>query len=182
MDPEPLQIVVAPADVLSQPAEEVREEELHYFQRLGEKMLQTMRQANGIGLAAPQVGISRRILVMGVGEPLVMINPEILDRQGHTAITEGCLSLPGQAREVLRAFKVRVRYRNLAWREVVQNLTDLASVCCQHEIDHLDGILMTDRQTVTEALIAQLENPNISTRSTHQLLAELRENMAGGQK
>ena len=97
-------------------------------------MLETMYEANGVGLAAPQVGILKRIVVMDVGEgPIVMINPEIMESSGEQTGDEGCLSLPGKA---------RFQDEDLAWCEIEG--TELLARCICHELDHLDGHMYTE--------------------------------------
>lgn len=108
-------------------------------------MVDTMRNANGIGLAAPQVGILKRAIVIDVGEkPIKAINPIILEREGNIKDVEGCLSVPQMRGTVERPEKIKVTYKN---DEGVQLILEpegyLARVFC-HEIDHLDGILYTD--------------------------------------
>ena len=108
-------------------------------------MAETMYHANGVGLAAPQVGILRRIVVMDVGDgQLELINPVILSAKGRQTGNEGCLSFPGLTGTVTRPNKVRVRAqdRHGEWFEVEG--TELAARCFCHEIDHLDGKLYVD--------------------------------------
>jgi peptide deformylase len=118
---------------------------------LARDMLDTMYDAPGIGLAAPQIGVMRRIVVMdlaGEGEdpaPMVMVNPEILKVSDETRITEeGCLSIPELYYEVERPADVTVRYTNLDGKTVEVDAKDKLAVCVQHEIDHLDGVLYID--------------------------------------
>ena len=111
-------------------------------------MFETMYAAPGIGLAATQVDVHRRLLVSDISadnnEPHVFINPEILEKDGVTVTEEGCLSVPGYYEEVERAEHIRVRYldRDGAARE--EEFEGLLAVCVQHEIDHLDGKLFVD--------------------------------------
>ena len=109
---------------------------------LVQDMLDTMYDANGVGLAAPQVGILKRIVVIDIGEgPLVMINPEILERAGEQTGQEGCLSLPGQAGMVTRPNYVKARAFDLEMQPYeVEGEGLLARAIC-HELDHLDGIM-----------------------------------------
>lgn len=111
-----------------------------------EDMLDTMYEAEGVGLAAPQVGILKRIVVIDVGEgPIVLINPEIIKTEGSYIDSEGCLSLPGESADVERPEKVTVRAmdQNGEVREI-EGEELLARAFC-HEIDHLDGILYIDK-------------------------------------
>ena len=121
---------------------------------LKEKMIEKMRSSNGIGLAAPQVALNLRILVLDIisknkkgeveKEPVMMVNPVILSKEGSCAIEEGCLSIPDQKVEVVRFKKVVVEYFNEFGDKETKTLEDINAICVQHEIDHLDGILMTD--------------------------------------
>lgn len=116
--------------------------------RLIGDMFETMYAAPGIGLAAPQVDIHQRLLVIDLSEdrtqPLVFINPEILAREGEALNEEGCLSVPGFFDEVKRAEKIRVRFQDRAGETREQELEGLLAVCLQHEMDHLDGKLFVD--------------------------------------
>lgn len=109
-------------------------------------MAQTMYDADGIGLAANQVGIAKRIVVIDVGSGLIeMVNPEITEKSTETARAyEGCLSLPGLRGAVTRPAEVTVRYLDRHGVEHELHATELLARCVQHEVDHLDGILFTD--------------------------------------
>jgi peptide deformylase len=133
------------------------------------QMFEIMYKARGIGLAGPQAGLRRRIVVANLsGDPKnkdgeqVFINPEIVDRSGELREEEGCLSLPGMAAQVQRAEKVLVRFRDLGGKVVEREAEMLESRLFQHEIDHLDGILIVDKMTPADrkqwaALIKELE-------------------------
>jgi peptide deformylase len=146
----PLEIVIAPDPALRAKARKVErvDEEVR---RLMDDMLATMYAAPGIGLAAPQVGVLARIIVLdvaGKGEdprPLRMVNPEILwQSEALRACEEGCLSLPEQYAEVTRPAEARVRYLDETGAERTLHATELLATCVQHEIDHLDGVLFVD--------------------------------------
>jgi peptide deformylase len=109
-------------------------------------MVETMIHANGVGLAAPQVGILRRAIVIDVGEEqLKIINPEIIETTGSIVDVEGCLSIPGISGTVDRPEKIKVRYMNEDGEiKTIEASNYLARIFC-HEIDHLDGILYTDK-------------------------------------
>lgn len=111
-------------------------------------MFETMYAAPGIGLAAPQVDVHQRLLVIDLSEdrsqPLVFINPEILGREGEALNEEGCLSVPGFFEEVKRAAKIRVRFQDRAGAAQEQDIDGFLAVCLQHEMDHLDGKLFVD--------------------------------------
>ncbi len=107
-------------------------------------MLDTMYEHNGVGLAAPQVGILKRIVVVDVGDgPIVMINPQILESDGEEIMDEGCLSVPGMAGQVARPGYVKVRALDEDMEEVVLEGTELLARAFCHEIDHLEGIMYT---------------------------------------
>ena len=111
-------------------------------------MFETMYAAPGIGLAATQVDVHRRLLVADVSSdksaPHVFINPVIVEKDGVTVTEEGCLSVPGYYEEVTRAEHIRVRYLDRDGRDCEDELEGLLAVCVQHEIDHLDGKLFVD--------------------------------------
>jgi peptide deformylase len=111
-------------------------------------MFETMYEAPGIGLAATQVDVHKRLLVTDVStdktEPYVLINPEILEKDGVTVTDEGCLSVPGYYEEVERAEHIRVRFLDRNGDETEMDVNGLLAVCIQHEIDHLDGKLFVD--------------------------------------
>jgi peptide deformylase len=116
--------------------------------QLIEDMLETMYAAPGIGLAATQVDVHRRLIVIDVSEarnqPLVLINPEILARSGEAKTEEGCLSVPGIFDEVRRASDIQLRWRDRNGAVLEQAFSDIPAVCIQHEMDHLEGRLFVD--------------------------------------
>ncbi|MBI1418666.1 MAG: peptide deformylase [Limimaricola sp.] len=160
------QILIHPDPRLKTPAKPVASvtDELR---RLADDMLETMYDAPGIGLAAPQVGVLTRILVMDCVKdpelpprPMVLINPEVTwSSEELTTYEEGCLSIPDQYAEVERPAEVKVRWMDLngAWQE--EHFTKLWATCVQHEIDHLDGKLFIDylkplkRQMITRKMV-----------------------------
>lgn len=111
-------------------------------------MFETMYEAPGIGLAAVQVDVLKRIIVMDISEdrsePLCFINPEILHAEGTEQMEEGCLSVPGIFEKVERARKIRVRALDREGSEFTMDAEDLLAVCIQHEMDHLEGKLFVD--------------------------------------
>lgn len=114
--------------------------------QLLEDMADTMYEANGVGLAAPQVGILRRVVVVDIGDGLVeLINPEILEQSGSQIEVEGCLSIPGRRCTVERPQKVTVRALDRQGRSFVLEGEGLMAVALCHELDHLDGILYVDK-------------------------------------
>jgi peptide deformylase len=121
------------------------------LQRLVDNMIETMYAAPGVGLAAPQVGVSKRIAVIDISTKgaemplLVLINPVFLRKEGAIEFEEGCLSLPDYTAKVERAEKVAVRFHDRTGKEVEIEAEGLMAVALQHEIDHLEGFLLIDR-------------------------------------
>ena len=168
MQQEHLQIVTWPAPVLETRAEEITEfgDELRAF---GEAMHVTMQAAHGIGLAANQVGVLKRILVIEIpwsgkryGEQAetrrdwhdrryTIVNPEIVEREGTITFNEGCLSFPELFGEVERARRVLVKAQDVDGRAQVIEGDDLFAICLQHEIDHLNGIVFINHMTKLRA-------------------------------
>lgn len=117
------------------------------IERLVEDMIDTMRDAGGVGLAAPQVGVALRVVVIGMpGEEVItLINPEIVKRSGEREVTEGCLSVPGYWAEVTRSVSVTVKGRDLQGRQVrIKAKDDLLAQALEHETDHINGVLYVD--------------------------------------
>ncbi|AQS84046.1 MAG: peptide deformylase [Acetobacter aceti] len=146
----PTQILIAPQAVLRQKARIVRPEDMDAVKATLPGMFSAMYAAPGIGLAAPQVGISQRYVIVDLGDdedrqPIVLINPEILtESEVMTPREEGCLSLPNQYAEVVRPEAVRVRWTNVEGQRCEREVNGLLATCIQHEIDHLDGVLFVD--------------------------------------
>lgn len=114
-------------------------------------MKDTMKKAEGVGLAAPQVGVLRRVVVIDVGEGLIeLINPVIVFESGEQMEEEGCLSIPGIRGKVKRPEKVIVRAMNRKGETFEMTGTGLLAIAFCHEIDHLNGILFTDKAIITE--------------------------------
>lgn len=118
------------------------------LRKLIDDMFETMYAAPGIGLAATQVNVHKRLLVIDVSdsrtEPLALVNPEILSRDGIEETEEGCLSVPGIYDKVTRAERIRVRALDRDGKQIEFDAEGLLAVCIQHEIDHLDGKLFVD--------------------------------------
>jgi len=139
-------IVIYPDPILQRPTEKVTEfnEELR---TLAADMFESMYKAIGIGLAAPQIGVPKRVTVIDLSnqkkpeDKLVLVNPEIVHKEGKQLEDEGCLSLPDIRDKVSRAAKVKVKAQNLEGKWIELEGTDLLARAFQHEIDHLDGIL-----------------------------------------
>jgi peptide deformylase len=166
-----LKIYTFPDKVLTQKAAPIQRVEKSYY-KLADDMLETMYYAPGIGLAANQVGILERILVIDTeydleeleeGEepvmgqevvsngiitnrkPRILINPQIIHKEGKTAISEGCLSVPEYNAEVQRAEKVKLQYQDIDGLTKTIDAEGLLAICIQHEMDHLEGKLFIDR-------------------------------------
>jgi peptide deformylase len=144
------EVVKWPHPVLAKPGEPITVFDAK-LKRLVDEMFESMYAAQGIGLAAPQISISQRLTVIDVSfkknpeEKIVLINPEIIEREGKQVEEEGCLSLPEIREKVQRAARVKVRAQDVKgeWFEVEGE--ELLARAMQHEIDHLDGILFIDR-------------------------------------
>jgi peptide deformylase len=129
---------------MCEPVEHVNDE----IRQLAEDMLETMYAAPGIGLAAIQVNVTKRIIVIDIsedrGNPVYLINPEIISTEGEEEMREGCLSVPGIFENVQRAERIRVKALGLDGEPTEFDAEGLLAVCIQHEIDHLDGKLFVD--------------------------------------
>ncbi len=140
-------IVLEGDEILRKRAREVTEINERILMILDD-MLETMREQDGVGLAAPQVGILKRILIVEIdGQVIELINPEILETEGVQAEDEGCLSIPGMIGTVERPEYIKIKGLNREGQEVTYEGTGLLSVALSHEYDHLDGILYTDKAT-----------------------------------
>lgn len=142
-------------------------------------MLETMYAAPGIGLAATQVNIQQQIIVMDVSEsknePLCLINPVIVTKEGNEEMQEGCLSVPGIFETVQRAEKITVKAIDENGNAITQEANGLLAVCIQHEMDHLDGLLFVDylsplkRERIKKKLLKQKRvQDNLSTPSPQE--------------
>lgn len=142
----PYRIRIFGDPVLRRRAEEVTEIDGRTA-RLAEEMHAAMREANGVGLAAPQIGVSKRIFVYEIGDsgPRTLINPVIEEREGEWEHEEGCLSVPGLWFQIKRALRCRVRGYDLDGREVSYVGEEMEAKLYQHEVDHLDGHLLLER-------------------------------------
>ena len=162
LEGEPLTIHTYPDPVLTKKAQAVTSFDSE-LKSLCKNMLFTMYKAPGIGLAAPQIGISKRIFVIDVDykreetsedsdeytlsdfNPMIFINPVIKVKNGMTTYQEGCLSLPGIYEDVKRAETIMVEYQDTDGNKLELEAKDLLSICIQHENDHLDGIVFIER-------------------------------------
>lgn len=145
-----LEIRKYPDEVLKRKASSISEIDRE-IQRLIDDMIETMYASNGIGLAAPQVGVSKRLIVVDTSprQPnqslIVMINPQIISTEGEILSEEGCLSLPGFITRLKRDERVLVKGLDRKGKEIEIQAEGLLARAIQHEIDHLDGILLIDR-------------------------------------
>ena len=140
----------------SRPVEEMNER----IKTLLDDMVETMNDAQGVGLAAPQVGVLRRVVIIDVGDgPIKIINPEIVEEEGSYIDIEGCLSIPDKAGKVERPERVKIKYLNENWEESVLEGTELLAKAICHEIDHLDGILYTDK-VIEYVDLTEMEDEN----------------------
>jgi peptide deformylase len=157
---------------VSKPIAEITDE----IRALAQDLCDVMYDEPGIGLAAPQVGAPVRLIVVdtewtqedGERDPLILVNPEISERDGEITWTEGCLSVPDFEAEVERSQSVHLVARDLEGEEVVIDASDLQAVCLQHEVDHLDGVLFIDR-------ISRLKRNLYVNKRKKQLRNELEE-------
>lgn len=140
-----LEIKKAGDEVLKKPCAPVTKID-RKIKQLIDDMAQTMYQANGVGLAAPQVGISLKIVVIDTGDGLIeLVNPTIIEQEGCETDNEGCLSIPGVFGEVQRFSKVTVESLNRNGKKIRVTGTGLLARALQHELDHLDGVLFIER-------------------------------------
>ena len=116
------------------------------IQRLIDDMVETMQQASGVGLAAPQVGVPLRVVVIQLPDedPVALINPEIVKRSGEREVVEGCLSVPGYAGDIKRSVSVTVKARDRHGKSVRIKASGLMAQALEHELDHLNGVLFVD--------------------------------------
>jgi len=155
-------------EAVSQPVPEVTPE----VRRFVKDMFETMYFTNGVGLSAPQVGVNHRILVIDVsggsdrGKQVILINPVILKEEGEQKGPEGCLSFPGLFADVKRPSILRVKSLNLEGREIEIEGAGLMARAIHHEIDHLDGILFTERMKKAdrEAIIKKMKKMSLPKR------------------
>lgn len=165
------EIIIYPDPVLRKKSEPVEKID-HDIEQLIEDMTETMYASRGIGLAAIQIGVLKRVILVNVGEGLVvLVNPEILEAEGETRMEEGCLCLPGVMVEVKRSEKINVRGLNRNGEEIDVQADGLLARALQHEIDHLEGVLIIDkiskikRELVTSKLKREAKERTAAKRS-----------------
>lgn len=157
-----LKIVHYPEPVLLTIGKPVGEDEFNdELRKLVEDMFETMYDAHGVGLAAPQVGVSKRLFVMDVpvdeerSNKIALINPEIIVQEGEQVGDEGCLSFPGIYTTVKREVRTVVRYKDIFGKQQELDCTDLSARCVLHETDHCDGIVFLDRMSLLKRELAK---------------------------
>ncbi|MBE5805757.1 MAG: peptide deformylase [Clostridiales bacterium] len=134
-------------DVLRKKSKEVEKID-EKIRQLVDDMLETMYKFNGVGLAAPQVGILKRVVVIDIYDdkgPIVLINPVIIKEKGEQEVDEGCLSFPNQFAKVIRPAEVTVKALDLDGKEIKIKAKELLAQAISHEVDHLDGVLFVDK-------------------------------------
>ncbi len=163
----PLEILEFPDPRLrtvASPVKKITDEIIAFTERL----LFTMYDASGIGLAASQVNFHRRIIAIDISEtkddPLILINPEIIEREGEIESNEGCLSIPGFYEPVRRFSRIKLEAINVNGENFCIEATELLAICIQHEIDHLDGKLFVDylSKTKRQLIRKKLKKTNAS--------------------
>lgn len=150
-----MDILCYPNDLLRRKTQTVTQFD-DQLRQTAEMMFATVKRANGVGLAATQVGLALRLCVIHLPPPqegdVAMVNPLILERHETVTSEEGCLSFPGIFIEIARAARVKVRYQDLEGREHIAEVTGLTARAVQHELDHLDGVLLLDKMTTIQRL------------------------------
>ena len=149
------EILYADNAILRQKSMKVRNTGEKSLQQLIDDLFDTMYEGHGVGLAAPQIGVPLRVLVIDIreDEPIALINPQVVKRTGERILEEGCLSIPGWRGEVKRSVAVTVKGLNREGKEIrIKADNDLLAQALEHEIDHLDGILYIDHLTSPDKL------------------------------
>jgi len=170
----PLKIYMLGQETLRTPANRIVKVD-DSIRKLAKDMLITMYSAKGIGLAAPQVGVQKRILVIDLNfedpesPPNVFINPEIISSSASVdTYEEGCLSIPGVYLNVIRPSSIKLSYRDEMGRPKKMNAEGLMARCIQHEIDHLNGVLFVDKVTDQDELKKQLKENKFNEKHVRQ--------------
>ncbi len=174
------EIIIWPDPVLKQVAEPVDRVD-DDIRRLLDDMAETMYAADGVGLAAPQVAVGKRLVVIDTSprqpeQKLVhLVNPVIVRSEGATTYTEGCLSIPGEAEEVERAAKVWVRALGYDGNEFELEGTDLLAIALQHEIDHLDGTMFVDHLSSLKRELIRKRMKKLKAQRSEESAGEIRQ-------
>jgi len=143
VDAKMLQVVVWPDERLAQPSAVVEDFD-DDLKQLVIDMFYTMRYSAGIGLAAPQVGVNKRVIVLMLEQPVILINPVIITQAGEQVFEEGCLSVPGYFAKVKRAEQIRIGYQDVNGEPQELSASGFSAVVIQHEIDHINGKVFVD--------------------------------------
>ena len=167
-DAKELRLVLYPDPLLKKKAKPVVDftgETPSRLRAIGDRMLEMMRQHKGVGLAGPQAGLGVRIFVMNAsgdeGDDRVYVNPVLTDAEGDEEAEEGCLSLPDVNTPVLRAARCKLTARDIEGNEVVEEAEGFEARVWQHEVDHLDGVLITDKMPPTARMAARKQLKNL---------------------
>ncbi len=150
----PMRIV--PDEMLREKAKRVSDVNSSSIRRLIDDMIETMREAQGVGLAANQVGVLQRVIIIQLPEeeePKILINPELVKQEGEREVEEGCLSIPGYRGIVRRSEKVRVKALDRKGKAIKVKADELLAQALEHEIDHLNGVLYIDRLVDKDSLV-----------------------------
>ncbi len=174
LERSPLEIHRLGNSVLRQPASRIGKVD-DSVRSLARDMLRSMYTAKGIGLAAPQVGVHKQLLVIDLDletpttPPLVLINPEIIGASASLeTYEEGCLSIPGVYLNVVRPSAIKLSFRDEMGRPKKMNADGLIARCIQHEMDHLNGVLFVDRVTDEENLVRELQEHGFDRADVHE--------------
>ncbi|EKD26328.1 MAG: hypothetical protein ACD_79C01255G0005 [uncultured bacterium] len=156
----------------AEPIKEINEE----IKKLAQDMIESMYQENGVGLAAPQVGISKRMIAIDAGEerghPFVLINPELIGTEGKATAEEGCLSFPGIYGNIQRAASLKVKGIDAEGKEKSLSFTGLECRAILHEIDHLDGILFIDKMSASHKLVIKSKLKKLKKQTLDEMKNE----------
>lgn len=151
-----LEILTFPNPVLKQPCTDITQFDAKLEQLITD-MFETMRQANGVGLAAPQIGLSQNLVVIGYEKKeIVLINPKLIFSEGTTVDEEGCLSCPGVTAIIARANRITVKAVNKKGRSITYKVQGYLARIMQHEMDHLIGTLIIDKEPLEISLEKQI--------------------------
>jgi peptide deformylase len=170
------EILIWPDPILKKKASPVRVVD-DSIRTLVDDMFETMYAADGVGLAAPQIGVLKNVIVLDTSprqpesKPVAMINPEILEKEGISRYTEGCLSIPGEAEEVERAAKVKVRFLDVSGETQTLVAEGLLAVAIQHETDHLNGTMFVDYLSTLKREMIKKRMKRLKSERTEQLTA-----------
>lgn len=153
----------------TEPVESITDE----IRQIAKDLIETMYEEEGVGLAAPQVGISKRLFAIDTStsrkEGKVLVNPEIVSRQGQVVMEEGCLSFPGIYGKIERSEKIRLRGKTVDGEDFDQELDGLSARAVLHELDHLEGVLFVDHMTPSQKIVLQSKLKKLAKQTKKQL-------------